>query len=105
MATLPPTARETRKRRRNPLSRLRRSTRGWLLRRPPPQAGVDFVGGAPAPALLAGLGLRRVHVLRRGESLRPWRLLALVRALRRERYDAAIHLGTATGSLGAFLVG
>lgn len=70
-----------------------------------PDAELSFVGGAPAPALLRGFGLARVHAVGRRDSVRPWRLWRLVRELRREGYDAAIHLSTATGSLGAFLVG
>jgi len=70
-----------------------------------PDAELSFVGGAPAPALLRGFPLARVHAVGRRDSLRPWRLWRLARTLRREGYDAAIHLSTATGSLGAFLVG
>jgi len=75
------------------------------LERALPHAELSFVGGAPAPVLLRGFRLARVDVVARGDVFRPWRLARLVRALRRERYDAAIHLSTATGSLGAFLVG
>jgi heptosyltransferase-3 len=70
-----------------------------------PQAELAFVGGAPAAALLRGFPLARVHVVERRDAARPWRLVGLVRALRRERYDVALHLSTATGSLGALLVG
>ena len=42
--------------------------------------------------------------MERSDAWKPWRLLRLIRALRRSRYDAAIHLSTATGSLGALLV-
>jgi ADP-heptose:LPS heptosyltransferase len=74
------------------------------LERALPEAELGFVGGSPAPALLEGFRLARVHALDRADPFLPWRLARLVAALRRERYDAAIHLGTATGSLGAFLV-
>jgi heptosyltransferase III len=70
-----------------------------------PGAQLDFVGGPLAPALLRGLGVANVRTVRRSDAWRPWRLLALVRALRAERYDAAIHLAGSTGSLGALLVG
>jgi ADP-heptose:LPS heptosyltransferase len=69
-----------------------------------PGVALDFVGGPLAPAVLAGLGVGRVYTVARSDSWKPWRLLRLVRELRRERYDAAIHLSTATGSLGALLV-
>ena len=68
-------------------------------------AQLSFVGGAPAARLLRGFPLARVRVVRRSDSLLPWRVWRLVRELRREEYDAAIHLSTATGSLGALLVG
>jgi ADP-heptose:LPS heptosyltransferase len=74
------------------------------LARALPQAQLDFVGGALAPALLAGLGVSRIVAVARADAWKPWRLLRLIRALRRARYDAAIHLSTATGSLGALLV-
>ena len=70
-----------------------------------PDAQLDFVGGPLAPALLRGLGVANVRTVKRSDAWRPWRLLALVRALRAERYDAAIHLAGSTGSLGALLVG
>jgi ADP-heptose:LPS heptosyltransferase len=69
-----------------------------------PGATLDFVGGPLAPAALSGLGVDRVHTVARSDAWKPWRLLRLVLQLRRERYDAAIHLSTATGSLGALLV-
>jgi ADP-heptose:LPS heptosyltransferase len=69
-----------------------------------PGVALDFVGGPLAPAVLAGLGIRRFRTVARSDSWKPWRLLRLARELRRERYDAAIHLSTATGSLGALLV-
>ncbi len=70
-----------------------------------PEAELHFVGGPAAPALLRGLRVARVRSVDRNVGWLPWRLLALVRALRRERYEAAIHLSTATGSFGALLVG
>ncbi|HVH08077.1 MAG TPA: glycosyltransferase family 9 protein [Myxococcota bacterium] len=75
------------------------------LRAALPEARLDFVGGPLAPAILRGLGVATVRTLKRSDAWRPWRLLALVRALRAERYDAAIHLAGSTGSLGALLVG
>jgi ADP-heptose:LPS heptosyltransferase len=70
-----------------------------------PDAELHFLGGPTAPALLRGLRLARVQSIDRRGVWLPWRLLRLVRALRREHYDAAIHLSTATGSFGALLVG
>jgi heptosyltransferase-3 len=69
-----------------------------------PGAELHFVGGAPAPALLGGLRLASVVAVARSDPWKPWRLLGLLRAIRALRCDAAIHLSTATGSLGGFLV-
>lgn len=70
-----------------------------------PDAELDYVGGPLAREVVAGYGLRRVFTVERRDALLPWRTRAIVRALRAERYDAAIHLSTATGSMGARLVG
>jgi ADP-heptose:LPS heptosyltransferase len=69
-----------------------------------PDAELSFVGGAPAPAVLRGFGLARLHVARREDTVWPWRLWRLLRTLRRERYDVAVHLSTATRSSGALIV-
>jgi ADP-heptose:LPS heptosyltransferase len=69
-----------------------------------PDAELHFVGGPAAPALLRGLRVASVTPVARFDPFVPWRLAVLLRALRRLRCDAAIHLSTATGSLGAFLV-
>jgi ADP-heptose:LPS heptosyltransferase len=69
-----------------------------------PATRFDLVGGPAAPLVMRGQRLGRVIPVARDVLGRPWRLAQLVRALRRGRYDAALHLGTATGSLGAFLV-
>jgi len=66
---------------------------------------VGLLAGPTAPALTAGFGLHRVHVLRRADLVRPLRLLALLRAIRRERYGVAVHLGGSGASLGALLTG
>jgi len=69
-----------------------------------PQAELHFVGGSPAPAVMRGQRLASVLAVARWDPFKPWRLFALLRAIRRLRCDAAIHLSTATGSLGALLV-
>jgi ADP-heptose:LPS heptosyltransferase len=69
------------------------------------QARVDFVGGAHAPGVLEGYGFGRIDVVSRSDILLLWRLFGLVRRLRGERYDAAIHLGTSSRSVGPFLTG
>ncbi len=66
-------------------------------------ATLDFLGGPAARSLLAGFPLRTIHVIERSDLWRPWRLLRRLRALRRERYDVAIHLADASTSLGALL--
>lgn len=70
-----------------------------------PGVELDFVGGPAAAAVFASFPLRRVRVVARRDVLSPLRLARLVRELRGSGYDAAIHLSTATSSLGAFLTG
>jgi heptosyltransferase-3 len=70
-----------------------------------PEARIDFLGGPAARAVFTGFPLRRIFALSRRQVFGPLPLLALLRTLRRERYDAAIHVSTSTGSFGAFLVG
>ena len=69
-----------------------------------PDTRFDLVGGPAAPLVMRGQRLERVLVVARGDLARPWRLARLVRVLRAARYDAAIHLSPATGSLGGFLI-
>ncbi len=69
-----------------------------------PGVELDFLGGPSAATVFAAFPLRRVRVVLR-RDLSPLRLARLVRELRRERYDAALQLSTATGSFGAFLTG
>jgi ADP-heptose:LPS heptosyltransferase len=69
-----------------------------------PATRFDFLGGPAAPAVLHGQRLERVIGIARRDLAHPLRLPRLVRALRGARYDAAIHLSTATSSLGGFLV-
>jgi heptosyltransferase I len=68
-------------------------------------ARVVFVGGAQARAVLEGYDLERIEVWSRSDTMRPWRFLRLLRRLRAERFDAAIHLGTSTRSIGPLIVG
>lgn len=68
-------------------------------------ARVVFVGGASASQVLEGYRLDRIEALSRSDLLLPWRLVALLRRLRAENFDAAIHLGTSSRSLGPILVG
>jgi ADP-heptose:LPS heptosyltransferase len=70
-----------------------------------PGVEIDFLGGPAAGAVFGAFPLRRVLRVSRRDALSPLRLARLVRELRRARYDAALHLSTATGSLGAFLTG
>jgi ADP-heptose:LPS heptosyltransferase len=70
-----------------------------------PGVELDFLGGPSAAAVFAGFPLRRVRTVARRDLFSPLRLARCVRALRRERYDAALHLSTSTGSFGAFLTG
>ncbi len=66
-------------------------------------AEVDFLGAPVAAPVLAGLGLRRVHTVPRWRLASPLHAFRLFRALRRERYEATIHLGLSGHSMGALL--
>jgi ADP-heptose:LPS heptosyltransferase len=68
-------------------------------------ARVVFVGGSHASAVLEGHGFDRVKALSRAESLHPWRFYKTLRWVRAQRFDAAIHLGTSSRSIGPLLVG
>jgi ADP-heptose:LPS heptosyltransferase len=70
-----------------------------------PGCRVGFLGGPVGPTLLAASPVAVVHVFARGDRWRPWRALALVRALRRERWEVAVHLGSSASALGALLAG
>jgi len=66
-------------------------------------AEVDFLGAPVAAPVLAGLGLRRVYTVPRWRLASPLHAFRLLRALRRERYEATIHLGLSGHSMGALL--
>lgn len=72
-----------------------------------PGAAIDWLGGDLTAALLEGLSVRRVHVVSRRFILAPWRMVTLLRRLRRERFDLAIDGGggTLVGGLYARLAG
>jgi heptosyltransferase-3 len=53
--------------------------------------------------VLGGLGLRRVHTVPRWRLASPLHAFRLLRELRRERYEATIHLGLSGHSMGALL--
>jgi heptosyltransferase III len=69
-----------------------------------PATRFDFLGGPAAPVVMRGQRLERVLGVARRELGQPLQLAGLVRALRAARYDAAVHLSSATSSLGGFLV-
>lgn len=69
-----------------------------------PATRFDFLGGPAAPAVLGGQRLARVLAVSRAGLANPLALARLLRSLRAARYQAAIHVGPATGSLGALLV-
>jgi len=69
-----------------------------------PMAEFSFVGGPYAPGILKGYNLKHVYTVSRRDSWSPLRMWRLVRTLRQERYDVAIHLSMATASLGAFIM-
>lgn len=67
-----------------------------------PDAEIDFLGGPAARAVFQGFGLRRVLTMSRHAWWNPIAFVPFYRTLRRERYDAAIYVGTATASIGAW---
>jgi ADP-heptose:LPS heptosyltransferase len=69
-----------------------------------PGCRVGFLGGPVAPVLLAAAPVT-TFVFSREDRFRPGRWLALVRALRRERFEVAVHLGSSAAALGALLTG
>jgi len=69
-----------------------------------PMAEFSFVGGPYAPGILKGYNLQHVYTVSRRDSWSPLRMWRLVRTLRQEHYDVAIHLSMATTSLGAFIM-
>jgi len=69
-----------------------------------PMVEFSFVGGPYAPGILKEYKLKHVYTVNRRDSWSPLRMWRLVRTLRRESYDVAIHLSMATTSLGAFIM-
>ena len=69
-----------------------------------PMAKFSFVGGPYAPGILKGYNLQHVYTVSRLDSWMPLRMGRLIRTLRQESYDVAIHLSMATASLGAFIM-
>lgn len=67
-----------------------------------PDAEVDFLGGPSARAVFKGYPLRRVLTMSRHIWWNPIEFLPLRKALRARSYDAAIHVSTATASIGAW---
>lgn len=74
------------------------------LREAMPDVEIDFLGGPGAAQIFEGFGLRKIFALQRADVYTPLGLWRTVRRLRRQRYDAAIHVSMATGSIGAALM-
>ena len=70
-----------------------------------PAVHFDFLGGPFAPPVLDGYRLGRVTEIGRRHVFSPPHLVSLVRRLRREAYDAVVHLHSSTGTIGAFFTG
>ncbi|MCF6150633.1 MAG: glycosyltransferase family 9 protein [Candidatus Kuenenia sp.] len=68
-----------------------------------PNVQFTFVGGRHAKSILNGYAIKQIHTLQRIDTVLPQRLWNLIKLLRKEKYDAAIHLSTATNSLGAYI--
>jgi len=78
-----------------------------ILRARFPHAVVDVLVGDTAAAVFEGLDFECIHQLSRRDLRRPWRLLGLIRRLRRRRYEVAIDGGLTSfsGALYGFLGG
>ncbi|WP_347272913.1 glycosyltransferase family 9 protein [Candidatus Kuenenia sp.] len=68
-----------------------------------PNVQFSFVGGMHAKSILDGYAIKQIHTIKRIDTVLPQRLWRLITILRKEKYDAAIHLSTATNSLGAYI--
>jgi len=67
-----------------------------------PGIEVDYLGTDTTEQLFRGMGISRYHAYSRTMSLRPWRFMSMILALRKEHYDLAIQVGE--GSLTSWLL-
>jgi heptosyltransferase-3 len=72
-----------------------------------PGAQLEILGTENTQVLLEHLSVDQVHVVSRRFILRPWKLLGLLRRLRREHIDVAVEagMGSFSGGLYAWLSG
>jgi len=68
-----------------------------------PDAQITFVGGRHAKSVLEGYSIKQIHTIKRLETILPQRIWKLIKIIRKEKYDGAIHLSTSTKSLGAYI--
>ncbi len=69
-----------------------------------PMAKFFLVGGPYAPGIFKGYNLQHVYTINRQDPWMPLRMGRLIRTLRQESFDVAIHLCMATASFGAFIM-
>lgn len=70
-----------------------------------PGARIDFVGSGMSAALFKNHPIDHHYALTRRFPSASWAYLALLRRLRRSRYDLAVELSGGSSSMGAFIVG
>ncbi|MBM4056141.1 MAG: glycosyltransferase family 9 protein [Planctomycetes bacterium] len=68
-----------------------------------PNVQFTFVGGRHAKSILDGYAIKQIYTIQRIDTVLPQRLWRLIKLLRKEKYDATIHLSTSTNSLGAYI--
>ena len=69
-----------------------------------PMAEFSLLADLMHPVFLKDTTCKHVYTVSRRDSWSPLRMWRLIRTLRRESYDVAIHLSMATASLGAFIM-
>jgi heptosyltransferase-3 len=78
-----------------------------VLQKAYPGAAIDYLVGEGPAKLLAGLPIRHVETITRRWLRTPWKAFAMVRLLRRRRYDLAIDgsFNSFSGTFYAWLTG
>lgn len=77
----------------------------YLFRKNYPNAKIDFVGSPVSRALCANLAVDKLYQVARRFPESAWAYPALLRKLRREKYDLAVEVSCSQSALGAFVVG
>jgi heptosyltransferase-3 len=76
-----------------------------MFRRRFPNARIDFVGGPISKVLFENLPIDNHYSIKRRFPFACWSYLALLRNIRKVRYDLAVELSCSQSAMGAFIVG